>query len=311
MKDARKEKNMMTIREMEIAKMVAKMVGVDSSEVVIGEREKNNGVMVKCVTVQRKESGYASPVVYVDDLFRDLDNGKIGLKQAAVMIEERLIADGEAFESKCDLKLDAESLLDRCFVTIVGTEKNRKRLADVPHIDICDMSVQVRANVEINGKEGTFVVTNRIAEMHGVSNEELLDRALKNTLDTARFRCRDMRTLFIEDFGMPDRNGSFDPDPEPDENALYVVTNDNGMYGASVLAYPDLIDEYARKIGGDVYILPSSVHEVIMVRKRLDVSLEGLRDLVKFVNGTELRPEDVLTDTVYEYTVGSKEVRVA
>ena len=89
--------------------------------------------------------------------------------------------------------------------------------------------------------------------------------------------------------------------PEEQDEMMYVATVPDKNSGAGVLAYQDFMDQAAEKLGGDFYILPSSIHEILLVPDNGEKAADELRAMVKEVNATQVRPEEKLTDNVYHY----------
>lgn len=83
----------------------------------------------------------------------------------------------------------------------------------------------------------------------------------------------------------------------------YVVTNNIGINGASVILYPDMLREIAAKLGGDFYVLPSSIHEVLVVSASEDVDEKSLKKMVEDINRNYLLPDEYLSDNVYKYNL--------
>lgn len=89
----------------------------------------------------------------------------------------------------------------------------------------------------------------------------------------------------------------------PDEplSPMYVATNDIRLRGAGVIAYPDFMEQATEKLGGSFFILPSSVHEVILVSDSIEMRASELKEMVTQINDSEVSPEERLTDNVYHY----------
>lgn len=85
------------------------------------------------------------------------------------------------------------------------------------------------------------------------------------------------------------------------DKRMYIITNKNRNFGATCLVYPGLLDSIYEKVGGDYYILPSSIHECIALKVNDDLDPQILRALVRKINYTEVKPEEVLSDNVYVY----------
>ena len=88
---------------------------------------------------------------------------------------------------------------------------------------------------------------------------------------------------------------------EDDMIPMYVCTNTAKLNGAGVILYQELLQEFADRIGSDFYILPSSIHETLLIPANGDMDLEYLRDMVRTVNRTEVAEDEVLSDSVYRY----------
>ena len=108
---------------------------------------------------------------------------------------------------------------------------------------------------------------------------------LQNMDDIMREMLGDMSGLFLTD------------EPSP----IWVATVDNGQHGAGVIQYPGFLDQAAETLGGDFYVLPSSVHEVLLVADNGSMELGYLEEMVRSVNAEEVAPAERLSDSVYHY----------
>ena len=91
---------------------------------------------------------------------------------------------------------------------------------------------------------------------------------------------------------------------------MFVATNKCKINGASVILYDGLLAEFARRIGGDFYILPSSIHETILLSATGDMDVDYLVDMVRTVNSTEVAPDEILSDNVYKYIADEDRVEM-
>lgn len=81
-------------------------------------------------------------------------------------------------------------------------------------------------------------------------------------------------------------------------------------YGACSILYPGMLEQLAERIGGDYYMIPSSVHEFLLVPREREQDREELKKMIAEVNRTELPPEEVLSDHLYLYCSREREVRI-
>ena len=93
---------------------------------------------------------------------------------------------------------------------------------------------------------------------------------------------------------------------EPAMPGVYVCTNESKHHGASALMYPNFMDEVADKLGGDFYIIPSSIHETLLFPAKDVENYHDLEAMVREVNETQVAPEERLSDNVYHYDAEAK-----
>ena len=151
------------------------------------------------------------------------------------------------------------------------------------------------------GGEWRIAVNNSVLEQLSVDSETLFADAMKNSVIVEPAQLVDMGNALFS----PDRINLLDRDepiaPE-DVGSMYVLTNASGSLGAATMFYPDVKEKAADLIGGDYYILPSSIHEVILVPDTLDVKAKDLCEMVKQANRTVVEDQDILSDSVYHYS---------
>jgi hypothetical protein len=82
---------------------------------------------------------------------------------------------------------------------------------------------------------------------------------------------------------------------------LYVLTNDCRINGAACMLYENMLKDFADRIGSNLYILPSSIHEVIILPKFAMFNKQELINMVRDVNSEGVAVDEVLSYTVYEY----------
>lgn len=80
---------------------------------------------------------------------------------------------------------------------------------------------------------------------------------------------------------------------------MYVLSNTERFYGASAILYPKILLQFARSIGQDFYILPSSVHEVLLLSKESGARRSDLNRMIQDINASQVAEEEILSDHVY------------
>ena len=90
--------------------------------------------------------------------------------------------------------------------------------------------------------------------------------------------------------------------PEPEDGLkLYLLTNQMGYNGAAAILYEGVLKNFAEEVGKDLILLPSSIHEVLLLPDNGDSDYEALSALVREVNEAQVRREEWLSDHVYRY----------
>ena len=229
---------------------------------------------------------------------------------AGASFEEVLrdMADAVAHGSECAPKLDAEDLLDyetvkkSLMVQLVSTDSNREMLLNVPHTEYEDMSLvyRIAAFTENGAVTGSCLVNNNMLKMYGITVEQLHKDALENASVQFPATIRPMREVIAEMMGIS-------KDEAPVGDTLYVLTCNGGVIGSGCLFYPDMFEMIADTVLGNYYILPSSIHEVLILLDDGSMPPTVLERMVREINSAEVQPCDRLTDSVYYYDCMERE----
>ena len=95
---------------------------------------------------------------------------------------------------------------------------------------------------------------------------------------------------------------------QADGVSMYVLTNQAKLNGASVMLYSDKIRELADRLQSDLIILPSSVHEVLLLPDDHEKKYDFYRQMVEEVNATQVEPEEILSYNLYRYNRKKEEI---
>ena len=181
---------------------------------------------------------------------------------------------------------DYDAMKDRLFVRLVGHKANKAQLEESANRPFLDMAVLYYLLVEGPDHEpGCIRVSWNMLGDWGVAEDLLYRDALENSRKMLGER------LFCFDQ---------DTEEEGEKSGMMVLSNEKNYFGASVILYSEEIRRVSEKLGQDLFILPSSVHEVILLPAE-GQDPDALRATVRRINETEVRTEDVLTDSVYRY----------
>ena len=285
-------------------------------EVNINEVLKNNSTRLTGLTIKTEESNVA-PTIYLEGSF---ERYKAGDATLPVIVSEII----SVYEShKTTMSFDASLVTDfsackeRICYKLVNADRNRELLSDAPHIIVCDDLAVIFYILVSNDGEGTATITvrNNMSDLWGVATDELFKIALANTQRLFRGTVKSMASVMMELLAdRLDEEGCrefYDMVVSEDDVPMYVCTNASKINGAGVILYENLLKDFAQKVGADFYILPSSVHETLLIPVSDQFDVETLRAMVCEVNMTQVAPEEQLSDQVYLYSRECDQIRIA
>ena len=222
--------------------------------------------------------------------------------QGVVARAANVIAEGLDNAPAVDVSalMDYDAMKDKLSIEVISAETNEDLLSKIPHDRIEDLAVVYRFVLESNDNgRSSILVSNDLIERMGVTPEQLKADALENAPEIRPAVIQGMNEVMREMMGPEvfEMMGI----SEQTEEMMYVATVPDKNSGAGVLAYQDFMDQAAEKIGGDFFILPSSIHEILLVPDDGQKGADELRAMVMDVNATQVSPEEKLTDNVYHY----------
>ena len=266
-----------------------------SCQVMTHNYLKNNGVTLCGLTIMTKESNI-SPTIYLNGFYERYVYEAESLQQIEVDVIETYR------RNKTDHNLDVsfftewENARQRIIFKLVNYDANRELLKDVPYKKVLDLAMVFTCLVE-KGVTGsaTILIHNHHMECWKVTEDDLFHTAMENTHYFQKEKLTGMDSVIEYLTGQKLGNDILDG-----ICSMYVLTVENNLNGAGAVLYKDLLKDFADRMESDFYILPSSVHEMILLPLFTD-DMESLSKMVKEVNATQLKPEDVLSDHAYVY----------
>lgn len=239
------------------------------------------------------------------EIFRDVNEGE-SMDHAVYKMVNTIEANIEVIKTKeGDVKsfiTDYEKVKDHTYLRMIPGDS--PILKDTPHRMVEDMALVVNIHLESfsdeNGRS-CVVISRPLMEMYGIDEKQLFADAEKNSLANEPIvftPLGDMIKSLIESEELPS--------PEEAGIVTYIATNKSGFQGASIAAYPDFAEKAAETIGGSFYMLPSSVHEFILIKDDGKPNARDLNKMIKNVNETVLEPRDLLSNQCYHYDAKTK-----
>lgn len=285
------------LTKLEFAKAAKKRIEeiYDDVEVTMKTVTKNNGVSLTGIAISVKDKN-ETPIIYIDKAFCQYKAGKVsmeGVIQEIVEIYESSIIDNLP-KSLLKSFYDFDKIKDKICFRLVNKELNLSLLEDTPHIIFQNDLAVIFYILVKNAEDGiqSITIKNSAMALWDIDTMQLYDLAAENT----------RRIFGIKLMTIGDMLGQQFLNDLIEESPMYVATNNECLFGANIMLYNDVLEEFADKIGMDFYIIPSSVHECIFVPLNNNMDVSEIIKMIFEVNTTAVADEEVLSYSVYIYT---------
>lgn len=280
----------------------------DEIEPEIIKVTKNNDVELTGIVFKKKNNNVC-PTVYLE-LYYEMYNQGTDFEDILYAIRDTY--EKSEYEADCLGKsfVHLEKNLDSVIFRLVNYEKNKKMLNDAPYIPFHDLAITFRWILKKDDKGmASALVTNADMEKWNISVSKLYEAACKNTRIcfpyTIESILEKLAHMKDEDVDL-DEIGHY----ENKGNVLYVLSNDDFLNGASAMLYPGVMESCAEIAGGSIYIIPSSVHEIIFINES-EANPDELKLTLNEVNSSIVSETDILSDNIYYYDRESKKISIA
>lgn len=272
------------------------------------EIPQNNGVAITGLRIKNEIEGI-NPVIHMESYFEWFQQG-MTIDDIVVDIINAVRGNGAEKWFSTSQLFDFNQMKERIILRVINTETNRHMLDTVPNKSWLDLSVvyYLLLGSDTEGQM-TTLISNQIAKEWGVETNDLYDIACENTKRLLPVNIRNLSEIILEI--LAERLGA-DFDGEQMElfcgsntMPMYVLSNSTGLYGAGGMLPEFGIEDFAKELGKDLVVLPSSVHEVILVPVEEGLELRELSTVVKSINQTQVAAKDQLSDSIYYYSLAS------
>lgn len=283
----------------EIKRLAEPVAGVGGN-VQITHVIKNNGCEYDGLVILSKGSTI-SPTIYLNGYYEQYCRGKSfesvfrGIKELYLYNKDRISVDTSGFMS-------FEGMKDNIVFKLINYNANRKLLSLVPHKKILDLAMVFYCILEKNeAGNTTALIYNSNMGSWNVKEDDIYRAALNNTPRILPAGITEMSRLInsYDDYDKLEEIGLNKKDVEGCQ--LYVLTNDCRINGAACMLYENILKDFAKRAGCNLYILPSSIHEVIILPQFAMFNKQELISMVREVNAESVAVDEVLSYAVYEY----------
>lgn len=263
---------------------------------------KNNGIVLSSVTIRQPECSI-SPVVYLDSYYTEYQQGS-SMDEILHEISATLHANEQPpadIEPKTLLSYEANR--KKISFRLVNAAYNETRLQSLPHKKYLDLAIifSIFLGRTETGVMST-VIDNTMLSTWGISVDQLMQDALANMPSLMPAIFRSINDVLAGLIQQKHPDSALASDLLPDSNPFYVLSNTSGIYGAASILYPGQLEQLSIRFHSDLIVIPSSVHEVLIIPDVDPSDIPELYGMVKTVNQTSVLPEERLSNTIYRYS---------
>ncbi len=263
----------------------------DNIIVCVYTAEKNNGTIRKGIMLTEKGINIA-PTIYLEEYYENyLKGSSIDCIVADIL---RLYQEVRFQRSWRDERISRyNQIKGKIVYRLINREKNKNMLHGMPYIPYLDLAIVFCVLLEITDYgTATMTVRNEHLKMWDVSKDTVYQEAKKNTKRLLPYEFTTMSAVIEELTGIE----------EPEErDGMFVLSNKIRSYGAAAVLYPERLKAIGEYLQENYFVLPSSIHEMIIVREQEGFTLEELSSIVSEINRIQVDPEEVLADHAYYY----------
>ena len=286
------------------------------ADMTLSEVKKSGGESYDALMIRKagEERYSVIPALNLTEAYKKYQNGQSVEQICEDLADVRMnVPIPEGLEK--DMFLDFDKVKDKIYPRLINSETSKDYLINRPHTEVEDLSMvyAVRINENSTGF-AEAVIDYDLARMWGVEVEDLHKAAMSN------MEAHDPVFVGLEDamFGNFETRGedTFNLDAMETDSPLplYMLTNKQKTKGAVMALCGKFMDQIIAKFG-DVYVLPSSVDEVLIMPKSAaqdhEMDIHDLARMVQQVNMEAVRPEDRLSDNIYEYDSQTQSLKLA
>lgn len=261
--------------------------------IIFTQSTKNNGVVTQNVCI-RDSNVTIAPSIGLDYFYGEYLKGR-NIDDIAEKISEIYFSQPDF--SSTQFNLTWKNIKEHVVYHLVSYDSNRGLIEKAPHIRLLNLSLIFKIRTDYLGISGYITINNSILNLLDVDLKTLTETAIKNTPLQLPLSFKKMQDTLKE---IPEYS-----DSEcclPDSISLWICTNKEKLFGASCIFYNDLTKQLSESYLSDCYVLPSSVHEILLLKKCPDITLSALEEMVVQVNNSDFVSDtDFLSNSVYTY----------
>lgn len=273
-----------------------------SAVISIQDIVKNNNMHLDGLTVFRSGQNI-SPTVYLNYYYAQYEKGTA---LSDIFKDILAIYQTNAPSASIDISLftSYDKVKKRIIFKLINYEKNKELLAEVPHFRYLDLAIVFNCLLRIDDTQtATILIRHQHLSLWNITEDDLYALAVVNTPHLLPYDLRNLSDVLADLLREKEpRSDDFFDTLQQNTIPMYLLSNRSKLNGSGCILYQNLLQCFADKLACDFYILPSSIHEVLLIPVSHCGSIEDLNKIVQEVNTTQLAQDEILSDHVYFYS---------
>lgn len=276
-----------------------------NTKVILQDVVKNNDLHLDGLTILSEQCN-VSPTIYLNYYYKQYLHG-MSLSEIYDDILLRYKCHAPKTSIDIDFFTDFGKVQRNIVFKLINYERNKALLQNVPHFRFLDLAIVFNCLIQCGPNNyGTILIYHNHLDFWHTTPDDLYALAMENTPHLLGYDLQNMaqviENILSNDGFMDLTESSTDSDAINDLIPMYVLSSKTRFNGAVCLLYQNLLADIAAKYDSDLYIIPSSIHEVLLIPSNTSTSHAKLSAMVREVNTTQVLKEEVLSDHVYYYS---------
>lgn len=301
--------------EQKIVNELRNFYGDDAgANVCVYDVQKLNGRVLRALRIDFNNDedcsreAVASPVFYLEEMYRRFEGGEFSLETIIGKIVDLRSKDSSDIVDSVESLSDFEKIKEDIFPLLLNESTNKTLLETLAHTHFCDLACiyYIRLDTPSLGI-GSVKITNEMLGRYGISLDELHSTAIRNMKNDG-YKIESIENVLKQMLIMKEYEDKDEIIEKLDENTsgMFIISNASRVYGAAGIMNPELLEVYSG--GDDIYVIPSSVHECILIKAKGVSDAQILNAIITEINREQVSPEEVLSNHAYLYKAKERKI---
>lgn len=282
------------------------------NRVKLTDVRKNNGVVLTGIAICQGVLNM-TPNIYLNDYYTEYIKGALTFDAIVTSV---LAAH---YKNLPKQRLDAQHFFEfddvkgNIVYKLINRDMNEALLEEIPYIEFLDLAIVFECLLDLDQYcKGSMLIHNGHLKLWHVTKEAVYEAAKENTEQILPYEIKGVSDILCEIMGKhPEQINEDEKKTElADCAVMYMLSNNMRVGGAACMLYPNLTRDFAERVGSNFYIIPSSIHECLLLPAENTNESVEIKNIIKEVNDTQVDVEERLSYSLYFYDKEADNIRI-